>query len=77
MRVERMWGRGLLGTPPHYLLATLAVPVVHVVLIAHRYFFTLVARQFDCATYVAGDGSFVASLPEEGVDRLELIPALL
>lgn len=76
MRVERLWRRGLLrGTPPHYLLATPAVEVVHVVLISHCYFFTLITGQFYCATDLGRNGSFVASLAEKGIDCLELIPA--
>lgn len=35
----------------------------------------LVARQLDAATQVGRDGRLVAPLPEQGVDRLDLVPS--
>jgi hypothetical protein len=78
----RVCGRGIVmwrrhrRTPPHYLLAALAVPMVHVILVSHCYFLTLVTSQFYATAHFVRYHRFVTALSEERVYGLQLIPTL-
>lgn len=54
-----------------------AAQIVLVVLVGHVDLLGLVARQLDAAPHLGRDVSAIAALPQQRVDRLLLVPALL
>lgn len=64
--------RGVLATPARARRALAAL--AGVLAVRRRHHRALVARQLDAAPQVRRDGRLVPALPEQGVDRLDLVP---
>lgn len=60
---------------PQYLLALSVTPVIQVVLITHWDLLTLVPGQLNRATDIWGHRTFVATLSQQWVNCLDLVPA--